>query len=436
MRGCGQQGVRPARGAFLVGGMKLRVGDTKNARIAADLVQRNQPVVDIKTGILHALRHHRAGELLHVHGENAHAALIGLALALTQRGEHGGTHKIKHTQVGGLSAFTRFDNGGLNVMLINFRNRLLGDVGSIHRKTGHHLHQGIAQTVQGEIAGVARSLRNAPQLIDQHIQLACERDFHNEFFGAIKNIAEAQILADERGVGFSEQRLAARVDEQPIHQIGKVVAGGAVNGPVRQVFIVRENFFDQQIKGFGARFRARFQALRQPLLHASEILARVIQAIRMIDAQRMNLALGDKLENQTVRGFKYFRAAHAQTRQLVHIEKSPVINIVRRHPPARQMKGLRFNQFMQRIEARRDPGPAIDFTHDVLDEHLDGRMAGADLGQPPFIKFLVSFALGDFFRMRVLLFRQMAKRGEQGLQFGISGGVLFLQRRGQSVATI
>ena len=54
---------------MLVEQVELLQADTGPARIRSHFIQCAQPVVAIEHGILHALRHHRAGELLEAHGE-------------------------------------------------------------------------------------------------------------------------------------------------------------------------------------------------------------------------------------------------------------------------------------------------------------------------------------------------------------------------------
>ena len=46
-------------------------------------------------------------------------------------------------------------------------------------------------------------------------------------------LAERGLLAGEASIGLGEAGLARRVDQQPQHQIGEFVAGGALDRPVR-----------------------------------------------------------------------------------------------------------------------------------------------------------------------------------------------------------
>ena len=65
--------VRPFPRAGLHRRVKGVDGKRPGRGVAADLVEREQAVVAIERGILQRLRHHRAGELLHLQREAAHA---------------------------------------------------------------------------------------------------------------------------------------------------------------------------------------------------------------------------------------------------------------------------------------------------------------------------------------------------------------------------
>ena len=78
--------------------------------MAADLVQRDQAVVAVESGVLDALGHHRRGELLEAHGEIEHfaPALPGLGRGFQR--EHA-AHEVEHARIGdaggALCAFDR-----------------------------------------------------------------------------------------------------------------------------------------------------------------------------------------------------------------------------------------------------------------------------------------------------------------------------------------
>ena len=62
--GGGEQAVRPALQALGVQAVERRHRDAERLRLAADLVERDQPVVDVERRVLHGLGRDRAGRLL------------------------------------------------------------------------------------------------------------------------------------------------------------------------------------------------------------------------------------------------------------------------------------------------------------------------------------------------------------------------------------
>ena len=74
VRRAAEHGVGPAARALLRRGVERLQRDAEVRRMAADLVQRDEAVVAVERGVLHALRHHRRGELLEAHREVEHLA--------------------------------------------------------------------------------------------------------------------------------------------------------------------------------------------------------------------------------------------------------------------------------------------------------------------------------------------------------------------------
>jgi hypothetical protein len=69
MRGRSEEGLRPP-GLRLGAGLVERVdGRAEQPRVAPDFVERHQPVKAVERGVLHALRHHWASELLEAHDQ-------------------------------------------------------------------------------------------------------------------------------------------------------------------------------------------------------------------------------------------------------------------------------------------------------------------------------------------------------------------------------
>ena len=81
MRRRGALRVRPEPHPHRVVAMKSLRRHAETSGIAADLIQREQPVINVKDGVLEAFRHERPGHLLEAHDEmNPPAALLGAEL--------------------------------------------------------------------------------------------------------------------------------------------------------------------------------------------------------------------------------------------------------------------------------------------------------------------------------------------------------------------
>src|SRR4051812_5765485 len=71
--------MRPAASALGVIAVELGHARTEGRWVAADLVERDEPVIAVEGGILYPLGHNRSGQLLELHHEPA--ALVTLLLA-------------------------------------------------------------------------------------------------------------------------------------------------------------------------------------------------------------------------------------------------------------------------------------------------------------------------------------------------------------------
>ena len=73
----------------------------------------------------------------------------------------------------------------------------------------------------------------------------------------------------------------------------------------------------------------------------------------MIDAQAGDRAAADQLEKQPVRGVENFRQFHPDGGQIVDVEKSPVIDFLRRDAPESEAIGLIVQERVERVETAR-----------------------------------------------------------------------------------
>jgi len=76
------------------------------------------------------------------------------------------------------------------------------------------------------------------------------------------------------------------------------------------------------------------------VLQQAEILHRVGEAVGVIDAQPVDLPLGQEAQGNAVRLLEDLRILHADGGERIDVEKSPVIDLFARDPPVRQPIGL------------------------------------------------------------------------------------------------
>ena len=103
----GQHRVRPVLRAVAAGGVEGRHGGAESVRIAADVVQRDQPMVPIQRGVLDALGGHRRGELLQPSRERAVVVGQRRRRAGQRLAEQHAADEVEHAAVGATAAPAR-----------------------------------------------------------------------------------------------------------------------------------------------------------------------------------------------------------------------------------------------------------------------------------------------------------------------------------------
>ena len=73
----------------------------------------------------------------------------------------------------------------------------------------------------------------------------------------------------------------------------------------------------------------------------------------MVDAQAVHIAARQQFAEQTVGGLEHLRVVHAQCRQIVDVEKTAIVDLVRRHAPESQTVSLCLQQFVHQVETLR-----------------------------------------------------------------------------------
>ncbi len=145
------QRMRPESGSRLIEFVELFQGDAESARVAAHLVEREEPAVDVKRRVLEALGHQGAGELLKPHDEVNPPPFFLLGQVVAGVQQEKSLDKLEFVEKAGIH-FLRLPHHLRNAPAVDFAEGLLADVAPIDREKGQHLDQGPLETIEGDIA--------------------------------------------------------------------------------------------------------------------------------------------------------------------------------------------------------------------------------------------------------------------------------------------
>ncbi len=135
------------------------------------------------------------------------------------------------------------------------------------------------------------------------------------------------------------------------------------------------------------------------LLQAAEVFRRIVQAVGVVDAQPLDLPLVHQPQNQPMRLLEDVGVLHADGRQLVDVEESAIIDLVRRHAPIGQTVGLFREQLIEQVKALGLALRAVKQRHVLLDEPGDVRGSVREILEPSFEHlFFALFATITFCR--------------------------------------
>jgi len=117
--------------------------------------------------------------------------------------------------------------------------------------------------------------------------------------------------------------------------------------------LLSEDFLDRHIQRFG--------------LQALEVRLRIVQTVDVVDPQAVDHAALDQLEDEPVRAVEHCGLVHPQRCKVVDVEEAPVVDFIDRHAPVRQSIRLCIQQGIERVEAARLTGCAIEPRHRGFD---------------------------------------------------------------------
>lgn len=128
--------------------------------------------------------------------------------------------------------------------------------------------------------------------------------------------------------------------------------------------------------GVGLRDPGAREAPAQPaVLQPREVARRIIQAVGMVDAQPVDLAFVEQLEHEPVEELEDRWLFGPHGREIIEVEKAPVVDLVGGGAPVREAVDLQVEQALQKIEAGGHPGAPVE--------------RGQDAGRPTAARVLV-----------------------------------------------
>src|SRR5437660_9339794 len=127
--------------------MKCLNTDSKPARIPANFIKRDEPVVTVKGGVFESLGHNRAGQLLKFQDELTAVPATVLAEVSRKFEQKNIAQKIEDRRISIRKMFASVVYGLFDPALLTVRNRpgLFGNVSAIDRKAGDQFGNDTAQ---------------------------------------------------------------------------------------------------------------------------------------------------------------------------------------------------------------------------------------------------------------------------------------------------
>ncbi len=172
---------------------------------------------------------------------------------------------------------------------------------------GAGLHVGAVDGQPGDRVGHLRLVHQRAQPLD----LRPEGGARLAPLGLGGDLGEGAPLAGDLRVERGQRPLAGRVDEEPRGVGHELVAGRALDGPVRQLLARLQDLLHPDV---------RDAAVGQ----AAQVPRRVGEAVRMVDAQAVDEALRHQAQHEGVGGLEDLRVLLAHPGQLVDREEAPV----------------------------------------------------------------------------------------------------------------
>ena len=242
--------MRPVRGALLHAVVEIRDGQRAGSRIAADLVESQQPMKAIESGILQRLCHHRTGELLHFERE---AAVTCDAVAhATRRNEIEGqrvAQEIEDVDVRAEPVGARLGERALDDRAILAARPRRSDVGSVDREVQDEQRKCVTQALGGVVARAVVAGGDAHEQAPEHREFAVENVCNHPPLGLDENGIEAGLLAAHVAPSPGEPGKSTMVEQEARKDVQPFVSCCAGDpGKARQALRVAQDLFRHDVE--------------------------------------------------------------------------------------------------------------------------------------------------------------------------------------------
>ena len=127
----------------------------------------------------------------------------------------------------------------------------------------------------------------------------------------------------------------------------------------------------------------------------------------------------DKLEQQPMRRIEDLGQFHPDRGEIVHVEETPIVDLLRSHAPECETIRLIVEQQIERIETSRLTWRAVDLRHGLGDRGLHLRRVLTAPLEPAFDNLLLACAFGDAFGIGLHAAREVFQCGDDALEFRV-----------------
>ncbi len=251
-------------------------------------------------------------------------------------------NEIEDRRLAGTPARLRQTDRPIDVTPVIGAAAALRHIGAVYRKRRDNLFERREHGLEGKIAGPPIAHRQTVEAAGEHVHLACQIDLHDPLLRCVQHLVKIFALSGQPAIKPGHCSLGVGIDKQRQYLVGKVVAGAAVDRPIRQPLVAREDLLNKDVERLAASLAQR-----------RAIGGGVEQPVDMVDTQPVDLSMIDHVEHQPVGCIEQLGQFDAQPGQIVDVEKPAVVDLLGGNAPVGDPISLLLQQPMQTAKARR-----------------------------------------------------------------------------------